>query len=135
MAQPQTPGARFGPYRPVSFDGCSSLKAPDTASNRVRLGSAGYGGYPLLELMTLVETGTRAMIGTLFGPTAEGETGHARWLLHLLTPDMLVLWNKGVDGNDFLAGGPPPARRFWVGCAATSVPRSCAGSPTAPTCR
>ena len=53
--------------------------------------------------MTLVETGTRALIGAVFGPTSEGETGYARRLLHLLSPDMLVLWDKGFDSNDFLA--------------------------------
>jgi hypothetical protein len=103
LAQPRTPGVRFGPYRTVSFDGCSSLKAPDTARNRAWLGGTGHGGYPPLELMTLVETGTRALIGAVFGPTGEGETGYARRLLHLLTPDMLVLWDKGFDGNAFLA--------------------------------
>ncbi|MGW3352657.1 IS4 family transposase [Nonomuraea rubra] len=103
LAQPRTPGVRFGTYRTVSFDGCSSLKAPDTIRNRAWLGSPGHGGYPLLELMTLVETGTRALIGAVFGPTGEGESGYARRLLHLLTPDMLVLWDKGFDGNAFLA--------------------------------
>ncbi|CAM5392074.1 hypothetical protein SCYAM73S_06697 [Streptomyces cyaneofuscatus] len=53
--------------------------------------------------MTLVETGTRALLGAVFGPTAEGETSYASRLLHLLRPDMLVLWDKGFDGNDFLA--------------------------------
>lgn len=53
--------------------------------------------------MTLVETGTRALIGAVFGPTDEGETAYARRLLHLLGPDMLVLWDKGFDANDFLA--------------------------------
>jgi hypothetical protein len=103
LAQPRTPGARFGAYRTVSFDGCSSLKASDTVRNRAWLGSPGHGGYPLLELMTLVETGTRALIGAVFGPTGEGESGYARRLLHLLQPDMLVLWDKGFDGNAFLA--------------------------------
>jgi hypothetical protein len=103
LAQRTTPGARFGAYRTVSFDGCSSLKAPDTIRNRAWLGSPGHGGYPLLELMTLAETGTRALIGAVFGPTSEGETGYARRLLHLLTPDMLVLWDKGFDSNAFLA--------------------------------
>uniref|UniRef100_UPI003F49AA43 IS4 family transposase n=1 Tax=Nonomuraea sp. CA-252377 TaxID=3240003 RepID=UPI003F49AA43 len=103
LAQLTTPGVRFGTYRTVSFDGCSSLKAPDTIRNRAWLGSPGHGGYPLLELMTLVETGTRALIGAVFGPTGEGESGYARRLLHLLKPDMLVLWDKGFDGNAFLA--------------------------------
>ncbi|OKI23143.1 hypothetical protein A6A25_34995 [Saccharothrix sp. CB00851] len=103
LAQPRTPGVRFGPYRMVSFDGCSSIKVPDTARNRAWLDSPGNGGYPLVELMTLVETGTRALIGAVFGPTREGETDYARRLLHLLAPDMVVLWDKGFDSNAFLA--------------------------------
>ncbi|MEU8360457.1 hypothetical protein AB0C27_31060 [Nonomuraea sp. NPDC048882] len=103
LAQPVTPGVRFGRCRTVSFDGCSSLKVPDTGRNRAWLDRLAHGGYPQLELMTLVETGTRAMIGAAFGSTALGETDYARRLLHLLRPDMLVLWDKGFDGNDFLA--------------------------------
>jgi hypothetical protein len=103
LAQPRTPGVRFGEYRTVSFDGCTSQKVPDTERNRAWLGWSARAGYPMLELMTLVETGTRAILGAVFGPTAEGETGYARRLLHLLKPDMLVLWDKGFDGNGFLA--------------------------------
>ncbi|MEV6037469.1 transposase [Nonomuraea sp. NPDC052116] len=93
---------RFGRYRTVSFDGCGSLKVPDTSRNRAWLDRPAHGGYPQLELMTLVETGTRPMIGAVFGPSATGETACAKRLLHLLTPDMLVLWDKGFDGNDFI---------------------------------
>ncbi|OIJ89368.1 hypothetical protein BIV23_41635 [Streptomyces monashensis] len=103
LARPTTPGVRFGPYRTVSFDGCSSQKVPDSERNRFWLGRTAHHGYPTLELMTLVETGTRALLGAVFGPTAEGETSYAGRLLHLLRPDMLVLWDKGFDGNDFLA--------------------------------
>ncbi|MFJ9034678.1 transposase [Streptomyces sp. NPDC102274] len=53
--------------------------------------------------MTLVETGTRALIGAVSGPTGVGETAYAGRLLHLLRPDMLVLWDKGFDANAFLA--------------------------------
>ena len=103
LAAPRTPGARFGSYRTVSFDGCTSQKVPDSARNRTWLGKDTTAGYPRLELMTLVETGTRAVLGAVFGPTAEGETSYARQLLHLLRPDMLVLWDKGFDANTFLA--------------------------------
>ncbi|WP_405885827.1 MULTISPECIES: IS4 family transposase [unclassified Streptomyces] len=103
LARPTTPGVRFGPYRTVSFDGCSSQKVLDTERNRAWLGRTSHHGYPTLELMTLVETGTRALIGAVFGPTTEGETSYAARLLHLLRPDMLVLWDKGFDGNSFLA--------------------------------
>lgn len=56
LARPTTPGVRFGPYRTVSFDGCSSIKVPDSMRDIGWFGSPGRGGYPMLELMTLVET-------------------------------------------------------------------------------
>jgi len=106
-AQPSTPGVAFGRYRTVAFDGCTSIKVPDTARNRSWLGkmkaALGVTGYPAVELMTLVETGTRALIGAVFGPPATGETDYARQLLHLLTGGMLVLADRGFDGAAFLA--------------------------------
>ena len=73
-AQPRTPGVQFGRYRTVAFDGCASIKVPDTERNRAWLGKLkaklGVTGYPAIELMTLVETGTRALIGAVFGPRA-----------------------------------------------------------------
>ncbi|MGW1888563.1 transposase, partial [Streptomyces sp. NPDC001970] len=70
------------------------------------------GGYPMLELMTLVETGTRALIGAVFGATSDGETAYARRLLHHLGPDMLVLWDKGFDANAFLAAVADTGAQF-----------------------
>ena len=104
-AQPSTPGVRFGRYRTVSFDGCNSVKVPDTARNRAWLGkqgpSTGETGYPAIELMTLAETGTRSLLGAVFGPRT-GETGYAAQLMHLLRPDMLVLTDRGFDSGGFL---------------------------------
>ncbi|MEV8309801.1 hypothetical protein AB0P36_21230 [Streptomyces flavidovirens] len=85
--------------------------------------------------MTLVETGTRALVGAVFGPTAEGETSYAGRLLHLLRPDMLVLWDKGFDSNAFLAAVTDTGDRSWAGSAATGAHRSSPASPTGPTCR
>jgi hypothetical protein len=106
VAQPHTPGVRYGRYRTVTFDGCTSIKVADSDRNRSWLGklnaALGVTGYPAVELMTLVETGTRALLGAVFGPTATGETDYARRLLHLLGPDMLVLIDRGFDANDFL---------------------------------
>ena len=67
-APPHPPGVRFGPYRTVSCDGGSSLKAPDSERNRGGLGRCSHGGCPRIELMTLVETGTRAALGAVFAP-------------------------------------------------------------------
>jgi hypothetical protein len=61
----------------------------------------GETGYPAIELMTLAETGTRALLGAVFGPRT-GETGYAAQLVHLLRPDMLVLTDRGFDSGGFL---------------------------------
>ncbi|MFB7694720.1 transposase domain-containing protein [Streptomyces sp. NPDC056099] len=100
LARPTTPGVRFGPCRTVPFDGFSSIKVPDSERNRDWLGRCPRGGYPRVELMTLVETGTRTVVTAVFGPTREGETSYATRLLHHLGPDMPVPWDRGFDGND-----------------------------------
>ena len=118
VAQPRTPGVRFGRYRTVAFDGCTSIKVPDTARNRAWLGkmkaALGVTGYPAVELMTLAETGTRALIGAVFGPPATGETDYARRLLHLLTAGMLVLADRGFDAAAFLAEVAATRAQFLV---------------------
>jgi hypothetical protein len=105
-AWPRTAGVCFGRYRTVAFDGCRSLKVPDTPRNRAWLGkmnaALGETGYPVIQLMTLCETGTRALIGAVFGATTDGEITWARTLLHLLDETMLVLMDRGFDGGDFL---------------------------------
>ena len=118
LGQPHTPGIMFRGYRTVSFDGCKSIKVPDTARNRAWLGkqssSNGETGYPALALMTLMETGTRALLGAVFGPGAEGETGQARELLSLLDKTMLLLMDRGFDGGEFLAAVAATKAQFLV---------------------
>src|SRR5215471_13840304 len=67
LAQPHTPGVRFAELRTVAFDGCNSLKVPDTAWNRSWAGKIrhrlGMAGYPALRMMALAETGTRSLLG------------------------------------------------------------------------
>ena len=57
LAQPRMPGVCFGRYRTVAFDGCKSVKVPDTGRNRGWLGklnaALGQTGYPVIQLMTL----------------------------------------------------------------------------------
>jgi len=72
----------------------------------------GWAGRPNLRLLCLVETGTRAMLGSVIGdgarPGERDETTPARRLLSLLGPGMLVLLDRGFDKNRFF--GPPTAR-------------------------
>jgi Insertion element 4 transposase N-terminal/Transposase DDE domain len=123
LGQPHTPGIMFRGYRTVSFDGCKSIKVPDTAKNRAWLGkqnaSNGETGYPALALMTLVETGTRALLGAVFGQGAEGETGQARELLSLLDQTMLLLMDRGLDGGEFLAAVAATKAQFLVRLTST----------------
>jgi hypothetical protein len=123
LGRPRTPGIMFGRYRTVSFDGCKSIKVPDTARNRAWLGkqnaSNGQTGYPALALMTLVETGTRALLGAVFGPGTEGETGQARELLPLLDQTMLLLMDRGFDGGEFLAAVAATKAQFLVRLTST----------------
>lgn len=106
VAPARTPGVMFAGYRTVSFDGCRSIKVPDSPRNRAWLGKlrAAHGetGYPAIQLMTLVETGTRALIGAVFGTPADGEVTWARRLLDHLDAGMLVLMDRGFDAAAFL---------------------------------
>ncbi|MBS2540298.1 IS4 family transposase, partial [Catenulispora sp. NF23] len=52
--------------------------------------------------MALVETGTRAVMGAVFGPDTVSELDYARQLFPLLTPDMLVLADRAFDADTFL---------------------------------
>jgi hypothetical protein len=126
LGRPRTPGLMFGGYRTVSFDGCRTLKVPVTAANRGWLGkmnaSLGVTGYPVIQLTTLVETGTRALIGAAFGTTAEGELAWARRLLRLLDESMLALMDRGFDAGDFLAEVAGTGAQFLVRLNATRRP-------------
>jgi hypothetical protein len=118
LGQPRTPGIMFGGYRTVAFDGCPTIKVPDTPRNRAWLGkmNAAHGvtGYPVIQLMTLVETGTRALIGAAFGSPSTGELDWARKLLHLLDATMLVLMDRGFDAGEFLAEAAATKAQFLV---------------------
>jgi Insertion element 4 transposase N-terminal/Transposase DDE domain len=108
LAWPSMPGVSFAGLRTVAFDGCSSLRVPDTGRNRAWLGRirhrCGFAGFPALRLMTLAETGTRGLLGAAIGAAADGdEPALARGLLPLLGPGMLVLMDRAYDASAFLA--------------------------------
>ena len=107
VATPHTPGVRLGEATaPSRSTGACSLKVPDTDRNRPWLGklraSLGITGYPVIRLMTVVETCTRALLGAVFGALATGEIDYTRMLLPLLRTDMLVLVDRGFDAEAFL---------------------------------
>ncbi|MBO0818568.1 MAG: IS4 family transposase [Actinobacteria bacterium] len=126
LGRPRTPGIMFGGFRTVSFDGCKTVKVPDTPANRGWLGKMnavnGVTGYPVIQLMTLAETGTRALIGAVFGSVSTGELDWARRLLRLLDASMLVLMDRGFDAGDFLAQVAATRAQFLVRLNATRRP-------------
>lgn len=126
LAPPAAPGVRYRRFRTVAFDGCSSIKTPDSERARGRLGKVrhrlAWAGYPTVLLMTLVETGTRGLLGACFGPTSGGETGYAARLLHLLGAEHLLLVDRGFDSNDFLAKVAATGAQFLARCKSTRRP-------------
>ncbi len=122
-----TPGVRYRHWRTVAFDGCSSVKAPDRPRVRAWLGRLrhrfGDDGYPLLRVLALCETGTRALIGAAFGPVAgHGETALAGQLLHLLDGSMLLLDDRGFDTGEFLAKAAATRAQLLVRLSARRAP-------------
>jgi hypothetical protein len=68
-------------------------------------------------LMALVETGTRGLLGATFGPTTGDDTGemfYATRLLPLLNKGMLLLADRGFDGNKFLAAAAKTGAQLLV---------------------
>jgi hypothetical protein len=126
LAQPSTPGVRYRRWRTVAFDGCASVKVPDAERNRGWLGKLkarfGLAGYPTLMLMTLAETGTRGLLGAVFGPSAAGERAYALRLLPLLDADMLLLTDRGFDGNDLLEAVVGTGAQVLTRCKASRRP-------------
>jgi Insertion element 4 transposase N-terminal/Transposase DDE domain len=128
LAWPHAPGVSFGGLRTVAFDGCSSVRAPDTARNRAWLGRVrhrkGFAGYPLVHLMALAETGTRALLGAVIGAASDGgEPALARGLLPLLGPGMLVLADRAFDTGAFLAEAAATGAQLLVRGRASRCPQ------------
>jgi hypothetical protein len=105
QGQLRTPGIMFRGYRTVSFDGCKSIKVPDTAANRAWLGkqnaSNGETGYPALSLMALAETGTRALLGRTAVTDAVQPvpgTDRASYQIAVETAQNLVITARNITG-------------------------------------
>ncbi|MDX2937674.1 transposase [Streptomyces ipomoeae] len=67
-----------------------------------------------MMLMALVETGTRGLLGAVFGPNDKGESAYACLLLDRLTADTLVLADRAFDGNDFLTAVSRTGAQFLI---------------------
>lgn len=126
LGRPRTPGScSAGTGRSPSMAARRS-RSPTSPANRGWLGKMnavnGVTGYPVIQLMTLVETGTRALLGAAFGSTATGELDWARSLLRLLDSPVLVLMDRGFDAGDFLAEVAAAGAQFLVRLNASRKP-------------
>jgi Insertion element 4 transposase N-terminal/Transposase DDE domain len=106
VGRPSMPGVSWRGWRTVAID-AATMHVPDAprvvARYAKRAGEKLTFGYPLLRLSVLVECGTRAIIGAVFGPEADGETTQAAGLLKCMGAGMLVLADAGYDSWQLLA--------------------------------
>ncbi|MCX5355935.1 IS4 family transposase [Streptomyces mirabilis] len=125
VATRSAPGVWWCGMRTVAFDG-TGLQLPDRAPVTGRFpkrsGAVREFGYPLMRLVTLVETGTRAIIAAAFGPESDGELPYAIRLLDRLEANMLVLADAGFDAIGFLRGIHATGAQFLVRSSATRRP-------------
>lgn len=113
LAGPGTPGAWLADLRLMAIDGVQ-LDVPDTADNQTAFGRGASQGldapYPKVKVLGLGECGTHAVIDAHLGGVRVDERELARPLLASLTPDMLLLADRGFY-----------SRAFWNEAAATGA--------------
>lgn len=95
LADPSQRSAFYRGWRLLAWDG-TTLDVPDTESNQTLFptarGKQGRSGYRKLTVVGLVECGTRAFLGAVFG---RGEITLASQLLDRLTRGHLLLADRG----------------------------------------
>lgn len=101
VAVPATKGAWFRRWRVVSLDG-STLAVADTAENEEAFGrpaeTRGKTAYPLLRLVSLVESGTHVLFGTALDAWRVGEVTLAHTVVKRLAAGMLCLADRNFFG-------------------------------------
>jgi hypothetical protein len=97
VAVKQTKGAWYRKWRLVSLDG-TTLAVPDTAANEAAFGrpgeSRGKAAYPLVRVVSLVESGTHVLFGTLLDAYRVSEVALAAQVVQRLQPGMLCLADR-----------------------------------------
>jgi Insertion element 4 transposase N-terminal len=125
VAWRDTPGATWCGLRTVAID-ATVLHIPDSQAIGCRYpkrhGETLEFGYPLLRLVTVIETGTRAILAAAFGPESHGELSYAQRLLGTLGARMLVLLDAGFDAWEFLRDVQVTRAQFLVRSSARRCP-------------
>jgi hypothetical protein len=100
LAQPTTPGAFYGGFRLMGFDG-TVFDVPDSDANaaafgRPTAGDRGDGAFPQIKKLSLVELGTHIEVAfTVKGCNKGDERAMVAALLRHLTVEMLLLLDRG----------------------------------------
>jgi len=98
LAKPDTPGAFYHGLRLMGIDG-TVLNVPDSPDNaktfgRPSGGERGDGAFPQVRKLSLVELGTHVEVAFQIKPCTVSEQAMLPSLLHRVTPDMLVIWDR-----------------------------------------
>lgn len=103
VATATTKGAWFCKWRLVSLDG-TTLAVADTPANEAAFGrpgeSRGKAAYPLVRLVSLVESGTHVLFGTVLDAFRVGEVSLAAQVVKRLQPGMLCLADRNFFGYE-----------------------------------
>jgi hypothetical protein len=99
LAGPETPGAFYRDLRLMGFDGVV-LDVPDSPANaaafgRPSAGPRGDGAFPQIKKLSLVELGTHVEVALTVKHAHGDERVMAAALLDHLTPEMLLLLDRG----------------------------------------
>ena len=98
LARPETPGAFAFGLRLMGIDG-TVLDVPDSPANDAAFarpsGMRGDGAFPQVRKPSLVELGTHAELAVAIKTIRRGERTMVQGLLRHLTPEMLLLLDRG----------------------------------------
>ena len=107
IATPETRGAFLFGLRIMAIDG-SEETIPDTLANEAVYGrhytGRGQAAYPQVQTVYLAECGTHAIVDAGFWPIHTSERIGGRRMLRSVTPDMLVMWDRGFHEYDMVVG-------------------------------
>ena len=101
IARRKTKGAWYRTWRLVTLDG-STLDVADTQANDAAFGrqrgDRGQSGFPQMRFVSLVESGTHVLFGSVLGPYATGEVTLAHEVVGALKRKMLCLADRVFFG-------------------------------------
>jgi hypothetical protein len=97
IARPETRGAWYRAWRLVALDG-STFDVADTRDNVKAFtrpaASRGRSAFPQVRIVSLVESGTHVLFGSVIGPYTDGETTLAHRVVPALRRGMLCLADR-----------------------------------------